>query len=272
VGSSIDIHGRWRTHKSYLLKGKHHSIYLQRSWNKYGQTSFLWVVLEQTAPIREIIVSREQFYLDLLCPAFNTVLTAASMLGFKFSKETKQCLSAMRKGRRLTAEWKQHISTGNKSAHHSSWIKGKHWNEEDKVRLSEANKGKKRSPETCQHISEGKRGYTHSEETKRRLSEMALTAWQDGEIRKKYMANRTNGHIVSEETRQKMSLVQKERWQQRISLGYKAKPVDKDRRLALSLAGKAAWACPEKRQAILSGRKKDLVIRQNEQDGGTISW
>ncbi len=51
IGSSVDIETRWRLHKSRLRNNIHHNIYLQRSWNKYGESNFKFEIIE--------IISRE---------------------------------------------------------------------------------------------------------------------------------------------------------------------------------------------------------------------
>ena len=45
IGQSIDINNRWYTHKSKLNTNKHHSKYLQRSWNKYGEYFFDFYII-----------------------------------------------------------------------------------------------------------------------------------------------------------------------------------------------------------------------------------
>lgn len=48
IGSSNNIKKRWITHKRQLKINKHHSIYLQRAWNKYGSESFKLIILQET--------------------------------------------------------------------------------------------------------------------------------------------------------------------------------------------------------------------------------
>jgi len=67
VGSSCDIltdswSGRWFQHKYLLMKNKHHNIKLQRSWNKYGENNFQFLIIEKL-PI-ESLLKVEQIYLD----------------------------------------------------------------------------------------------------------------------------------------------------------------------------------------------------------------
>ena len=45
IGSSIDIPSRLNQHRKMLLKGDHHSVYLQRAWNRHGEGSFAFNVL-----------------------------------------------------------------------------------------------------------------------------------------------------------------------------------------------------------------------------------
>jgi len=46
IGSSNDIPKRWKQHLGMLNKNNHHSIHLQRAWNKYGESNFKFEVLE----------------------------------------------------------------------------------------------------------------------------------------------------------------------------------------------------------------------------------
>ena len=44
IGSAVWIRKRWRNHREDLRKGKHHNLYLQRAWNKYGEDNFDFIV------------------------------------------------------------------------------------------------------------------------------------------------------------------------------------------------------------------------------------
>ena len=48
VGVSKDIKARWNEHKSDLKNNKHHSIKLQRSYNKYGAEAFEYLVIYES--------------------------------------------------------------------------------------------------------------------------------------------------------------------------------------------------------------------------------
>lgn len=61
-GSSKDIDKRWKEHIRNLINGKHHSILLQRSWDKYGADVFLFEIVEICDV--ELLLVIEQKYLD----------------------------------------------------------------------------------------------------------------------------------------------------------------------------------------------------------------
>ena len=59
---------------------------------KYGYSNFSLEILEYCSSSEAI--SREQYYIDLLKPAYNILLVAGSRLGSKHSEETKAKISA----------------------------------------------------------------------------------------------------------------------------------------------------------------------------------
>lgn len=62
IGSSKDIYKRWKEHIRGLNKGNHHSIKLQRAWNKYGEDSFEFQILEECEEDKRLYL--EQYYID----------------------------------------------------------------------------------------------------------------------------------------------------------------------------------------------------------------
>jgi len=73
-GSSKEIEKRWSRHENELNKNKHHNILLQRAWNKYGKSNFIFEVVE-TCEIEQLL-ELEQKYLDSK-PEYNIGLTAS---------------------------------------------------------------------------------------------------------------------------------------------------------------------------------------------------
>lgn len=65
VGSAKDFDKRWKKHFSDLEKGTHHSIKLQRSYNKHGNI-FECNILEEIPYEKSLIIERENFWIKKL--------------------------------------------------------------------------------------------------------------------------------------------------------------------------------------------------------------
>jgi group I intron endonuclease len=145
IGSGLDIVRRWRGHKSNLNSNCHCNYRLQNAWNKYGQDSFRFYVLEYCA--KEMLLTREQYWFDVTgCSnrdiGYNIAKLAGSTSGHKLSDETKLKMSIAAKNR----------------------------TDEQKLKLAESRKGKKRTDETKAKMRAAKLGKPKSEETKARMS------------------------------------------------------------------------------------------------------
>ena len=72
IGSTRNIQERWRQHIAHLRSNKHHSIYLQRSFNKYGEDSFEFTVLLRMFDYNEELLRlNEWYYIEQYKPKFN---------------------------------------------------------------------------------------------------------------------------------------------------------------------------------------------------------
>ena len=72
IGSSVNITERWRQHLSHLRSNNHHSLYLQRCYNKYGEGSIKFEVLALLNEYNETILRTLEFiYIEQLHPHFN---------------------------------------------------------------------------------------------------------------------------------------------------------------------------------------------------------
>jgi group I intron endonuclease len=123
VGSAINITKRWREHRHYLRLQKHRNPYLQSAWNKHGENSFEFVVLEKVKK-SNLLIKREQHWLNYTNAfdrhyGYNIAVTAGSQLGIKRSKKTKKKLSSVLTGRKLTLEHSKAISNALKGRIHS---------------------------------------------------------------------------------------------------------------------------------------------------------
>jgi len=97
VGSAKNISIRWSLHRRDLAKGRHHSIKLQRHYDKYGAEDLIYEMLE-LCPI-EALINREQYYIDKLRPYFNICKIAGSSLGVRRSRKTRDKLRATHLGK-----------------------------------------------------------------------------------------------------------------------------------------------------------------------------
>ena len=91
IGSTVDYHKRHAMHLSRLRRGISHCPHLQAAWNKYGEDTFWFGVLEHIAvDPREA----EQYYLDLIRPEYNSHLSAtAGRLGIPHTAATRTKIS-----------------------------------------------------------------------------------------------------------------------------------------------------------------------------------
>ncbi len=89
IGSAINFKERKRRHFKDLKKDKHHSRYLQRSYNKHGKDNFKFEILEIISD-KNLLIKKEQQYMDFLNPTYNMSKTAGSSLGVKHSKESNE--------------------------------------------------------------------------------------------------------------------------------------------------------------------------------------
>lgn len=92
---------RYQTHLRLLKENKHHSILLQRAFNKYSIKNFKFKIIELC---NENILDREQYWLDYYesynpDKGYNICQYAHSTKGFKHSDELKEKLSKERFGK-----------------------------------------------------------------------------------------------------------------------------------------------------------------------------
>ena len=172
VGSSIDINKRKREHFSSLTKNKHHSRYLQRSFNKHGKENFSFSILEECFP--EELLIREQHFINTLSPRYNVCRIAGNSFGTKRTEEAKNNISKAQKERFKTqSAWNKGISrTPEEIENHRNKILGK----------PSKKKGMKLSKESCENISRGLLGRNLSQEHKAKLSKKVIEYDLEGNI------------------------------------------------------------------------------------------
>lgn len=118
--SGVAFANRFASYFSAKHLLKNYCMLIHRALLKYGYSNFTLEILEYCDP--ENIIAREQFYLDLFKPDYNTLKKAGSSLGYTHSEEAKVKIS------------KAGIGNTNRL--------GKTHTEETLARLSEGRKGK----------------------------------------------------------------------------------------------------------------------------------
>lgn len=75
MGSTNNFKRRIIRHRSELRTNKHHSLYLQRAYNRYGEDKFTVSILEKCDSVRDTLLYLEQKYLNLK-PEYNIAQVA----------------------------------------------------------------------------------------------------------------------------------------------------------------------------------------------------
>lgn len=162
IGSSNRIKNRLNKHLRQLNSKKHHSVILQRAWDKYRsdvfEVSFLEILDDENK-----LLDREQFYIDLLHPEYNICKIAGCSRGVVKSEETKNKLRVVNLGKIRSLESIKKQSTSWKMKYKNGYIHpflGKHQTEDTKSRLSKNHSGENNN-NFGKHLSE---------ETKKKIS------------------------------------------------------------------------------------------------------
>lgn len=164
IGSAKSLPKRKNIHFCELKNGKHHSVKLQRAFNKYGEENFVFEVIEFVED-KSKLLECEQYWIDRFNSSkegYNINPCAENRLGVILSDETKQKLSKSHKG----------IHSGEKNP-----MFGKRHTKETRIKMSN-----NRKPMT--------------EEQRKKLSELASS--RTGEL------NPFFGKKHTEESKQKM--------------------------------------------------------------------
>lgn len=174
IGQSINIKARWKDHVNTLNRKDSHSVLLQRAWNKYGEESFSFEILELCT--EDMLDEVEIKYIDLY-DAHNN--------GYNIEPGGN-------KNKHLSEETKQKIGDANRGRRHTK---------ESKIKMSKSRTGE----------NNGMYGRTHSIESRRKMSEAKKgKPGHQSSAKQKDAARRSNtGKVVSEETRQKISQANK---------------------------------------------------------------
>jgi group I intron endonuclease len=204
VGSAFDITKRLRAYYSIEYLERNKSMYICNALFHQGYSAFTLSILEfidisglSKEGSRELILSREQCYLDLIFEAdklntYNLLKIAGSSLGYKHTEESLAKISGVNSP--------FFSRTG---LDHPNY--GKTHSAETKALLSKVNKGKTLSASTKALISEAKTGKTPSLETRVLMSQARKGKSPSAETRDKI--SKTRGTTIYVYSSDKFTLV-----------------------------------------------------------------
>jgi group I intron endonuclease len=177
VGSSQNISGRWSQHRSLLKSGTHHSASLIEDWQRYGEASFQFEIVE-IDPDRSKRLALEQSLLDSLRP-------------FGENGYNKAPRSDSTRGAKRTPEQIAHIA---------DCLRGKKLSEEHRAKISASGRGRKHGPETIEKMRQARLLNNHQRGR-------ALTETQKSALHRKGEEHPWFGRGHSEETKTKLSIL-----------------------------------------------------------------
>ena len=79
IGASVRIYSRWSQHRGLLRTGKNPCSLLQQAWTQFGEAAFVFAIIEECAA--DALRQREQFYIDSMNPALNSVTCIKTQSG-----------------------------------------------------------------------------------------------------------------------------------------------------------------------------------------------
>ena len=195
TGPTNGLRRRKNSHLSELRRGVHHARYLQNAWNKYGESEFEFVVLEDmtNGDIGQL-TTREQFWMDATESVFNSAPAAGSLLGYEHSQESRSRQSELGRQRWQDPEYRVRMSEAAVRRSQSLAYRASQ---------SAAQRGQKRSAATCQNISDSLRGKPLTPEHCANMSAAQLKRFEDPQAHAKLREGAKHRPPMSEETRRK---------------------------------------------------------------------
>lgn len=238
IGSAISMRNRKAEHWLALRRDRHYSRYLQRAWNKHGEASFTFNVLEFIDDRIKLVLA-EQKWMDLFHTAtssggYNISPCASSTLGAKRSDQQIKEMSARTRKQWETTAFRER----RKQAVRDQWA-----NSENRNRASEQARERYALGEVQQKISSSRKRWFAS------LTE---------EQRCEYGKQRA-GFKWSEEAKAKLRAIRKARLERERAEGIVRKHTPESK-IKISLAKRKQYA-NEKAAGIVRKRSPEALAK-----------
>lgn len=134
IGSTVSFSKRKSRHLKLLRENKHHSYLLQKEWE---EGLFEFIILEKVLE-KELLIEREQWWIDNTNSFYNICKIANSSLGIKRTEETKEKVRQANLGLKHP-EWRNEIKSKAQGGD-NHWTKKKKFSQESKNKMSESQK------------------------------------------------------------------------------------------------------------------------------------
>lgn len=146
IGRSVNLKIRAQRHFNSLRINKHINKHLQNSFNKYGESSFIFSIIEYLPRNNRVLNNREKYWIiqfDSKNQGFNYTKGGDGILGFKHTEETRKKISKNstkhNKGKIFSKEIRKKMSRSHKGK--IPYNKGISMKESQKVKISNTKKG-----------------------------------------------------------------------------------------------------------------------------------
>lgn len=192
IGSAVKLSWRERKHRLHLSRGTHHSLHLQRAWDKYGAQSFRFMPILYCD--KGMLHFYEQKLLDGYKPEYNVCKDVRGPLGIKRTPEFCRKLGDRKRGVAVPEEVRKKISDSLKGR------EGRKFTPSQKEKISEIASRRAWGHGRAQMLAlaEMKRGVPRSDEVKAKLSKSSAALSEEAvrEIRSRVAAGEKQKDMI----------------------------------------------------------------------------
>lgn len=169
IGSSQNISRRWYLHRAALRRNRHHSVYLQRAWNKYGEAAFEFELIRLADP-SQLLIEEEKAIVEFQ-PEYNVGGVSGGDLISRHPHREAICqkisLAIKKRYASMSADERDKLAL--RKSRNPNWRGGRTF-----CKCGARKPGSAASCQKCRDMTSSGNpfyGKTHSAESKRKMSE-----------------------------------------------------------------------------------------------------